>query len=548
MTYKETLLGTKIDPAVDPVTGLPIWTGTWRDTRFSPPNADGGRPENALIGQIWTVNCCSHSIQVPVAMKNLRLWQNTRVAELTSGFATLGSETLGYEWGEALENGFQPAGLVRMSSTTATDQQIIQTFGANVAQRNGDPQSHALPSQQRRAGVRRRHRAVVVGSRCLSTIVAAPCAHPRSGDAAGDRDAVRRHGRAAGQPAAGRRAATPVRWSPSQQSTDIFAPTSTISSPAQGGTVESGERIAINGTATDPNGGVVAGVEVSVNNGVTWNKAQGTTAWTFEWSAGAIGQTTIRTRAIDDRGNLEIAGTGHTVTIANGACPCPHLFKPSALPANPNFPDNGAYELGVKFRSDIAGFITGIRYYKSVDNSGTHLGNLWSATGTLMATATFVNESASGWQEVLFASPVAIAAEHHLRRVVSHQRRPLRDLARLFHRCGRQFAAAARARPAAKSAATACSPAARAPSRPPSFNARELLGRRRVLADQHGPDRAGHHQLQGRHDRQLEGRGPVDDERGLDVAGRIFHRLGVPAGDHAQRLERDVQDRTLPDR
>ena len=30
--------------------------GTWRDPRFSPP-ADGGRPENALTGTIFTVNC-----------------------------------------------------------------------------------------------------------------------------------------------------------------------------------------------------------------------------------------------------------------------------------------------------------------------------------------------------------------------------------------------------------------------------------------------------------------------------------------------------------
>ena len=41
VTYKETHAGAKIDP-------LPtVWTGTWRDPRFSPP-ADGGRPENAL--------------------------------------------------------------------------------------------------------------------------------------------------------------------------------------------------------------------------------------------------------------------------------------------------------------------------------------------------------------------------------------------------------------------------------------------------------------------------------------------------------------------
>ncbi len=46
--YKETYTGTKIDPT-------PTWTGTWRDPRLSPP-ADGGRPENALTGTLFTVN------------------------------------------------------------------------------------------------------------------------------------------------------------------------------------------------------------------------------------------------------------------------------------------------------------------------------------------------------------------------------------------------------------------------------------------------------------------------------------------------------------
>ena len=35
---------------------------------------------------------------------------------------------------------------------------------------------------------------------------------------------------------------------------------------------------------------------------------------------------------------------------------------------------------------------------------------MWSSTGTLLATATFTNETASGWQTVTFSNPVAIAA------------------------------------------------------------------------------------------------------------------------------------------
>ena len=73
-------------------------------------------------------------------------------------------------------------------------------------------------------------------------------------------------------------------------------------------------------------------------------------------------------------------------------------------------PDASAVELGVKFRSDVNGFITGIRFYKGSTNTGTHVGNLWSSTGTKLASATFSGETASGWQQVNFKTPVAITA------------------------------------------------------------------------------------------------------------------------------------------
>ena len=50
------------------------------------------------------------------------------------------------------------------------------------------------------------------------------------------------------------------------------------------------------------------------------------------------------------------------------------------------------------------------RFYKGSGNSGIHIGSLWSTSGSLLAQATFSNETASGWQQVNFATPVAIAA------------------------------------------------------------------------------------------------------------------------------------------
>ncbi|MEO6031856.1 MAG: N,N-dimethylformamidase beta subunit family domain-containing protein, partial [Burkholderiaceae bacterium] len=90
-------------------------------------------------------------------------------------------------------------------------------------------------------------------------------------------------------------------------------------------------------------------------------------------------------------------------------CPCGG-WGSSAVPTNPSVADPNAVELGVKFRSDVNGFITGVRFYKGTGNTGTHIGSLWTSTGTQLATATFSGETGSGWQQVNFANPVAVTA------------------------------------------------------------------------------------------------------------------------------------------
>ena len=66
--------------------------------------------------------------------------------------------------------------------------------------------------------------------------------------------------------------------------------------------------------------------------------------------------------------------------------------------------------LGIKFTPDSSGWIAGIRFYKGSGNTGMHIGQLWSATGTLLGQVTFNNESASGWQEADFPAPVPVTA------------------------------------------------------------------------------------------------------------------------------------------
>ena len=84
------------------------------------------------------------------------------------------------------------------------------------------------------------------------------------------------------------------------------------------------------------------------------------------------------------------------------------LFSPTDVPANVTWNDPNPVEMGVKFQTSSPGAVTGIRFYKGSQNVGTHAGHLWSSSGKLLATATFTNESASGWQQVNLPSSVAL--------------------------------------------------------------------------------------------------------------------------------------------
>ncbi len=395
VSYKETHAGAKIDPTA-------IWTGTWRDPRFSPP-ADGGRPENALTGTIFTVNDGpggTTSIVVPEADGKMRLWRNTSIATLATGTsATLPFGTLGYEWDEDLDNGSRPAGLIRLSATTVNGVSYLQDYGSTYASGNA---THSLTLYKAPSGAR------VFGAGTVQWSWGLDANHDRAGtstDVRMQQATVNLLADMATQPAtlqAGLVTAT--------ASTDSSAPTSAITSPAAGASLEQGTPVTISGTATDAGGGRVGGVEVSMDGGTTWRRATGRGNWTYNWTPASAGSVVIRSRAADDSGNLETAGAGRTVTVTSDVtCPCT-IWSSSAVPNEIQDPDTSSTELGVKFRSDVNGFIRGIRFYKGPNNGGTHVGSLWTSSGALLARATFTSETASGWQQVDFATPVAITA------------------------------------------------------------------------------------------------------------------------------------------
>lgn len=149
-----------------------------------------------------------------------------------------------------------------------------------------------------------------------------------------------------------------------------------------------------------------------------WTISAGTlpTGLTLSQSTGVIsGTPTVSgtysfTAMVTDAQNL-VATKALSIAVAASVTSSTATLWPSTTV--PKVVDDGAdssVELGVKFRSDLAGTITGIRFYKARTNTGTHKVNLWTSTGTLLASATATSETASGWQQVNFASPVKINA------------------------------------------------------------------------------------------------------------------------------------------
>ena len=397
--YKETKAnGVKLDPT-------PVWTGTWRDPRLSPP-ADGGRPENAVTGTLFRVNGPRYdTMTVPAVYGRDRMWRNTSVATLTgSQVATLPTGLLGYEWDEDATNATRPDGAIDLSFSTVnitSGQYVLQDFGNTYGT---GTVNHSLVLYRDQTS-----RALVFGAGTVQWAWGLDSEHlypgdsetlPPTADVRVQQATVNLLADMGAQPAtlqAGLVAAT--------ASTDTVGPTATITSPAAGTTVPAGKPVTLSGTASDV-GGVTARVEVSADGGTTWKAATGLDSWTFSWTPEAMGPTTLLVRAVDDSANIG-AVKQLALTAGPQQCPCT-LFPSTAVPTLVDSGDASPTEVGVKFTPTVNGTITGIRFYKASANTGVHTGTIWSQAGVALATGTFSGESANGWQTLTFATPLQV--------------------------------------------------------------------------------------------------------------------------------------------
>ncbi len=314
--YKDTLSEQQLDPNDQaPNFG---WTGTWMDPTFSPPD-HGGQPQNALTGQLFLVNRgptdLGGSMNVAGGQTYDQLWKNTSIYQSPTGSKqTLGANdaVLGYEWDVAVDNGFQPAGEITLTSTTESVPQYLidygNTFVPSVA-------THSISLYRSSSG------ALVFGAGTVQWSWGLNGDHSDGSstpDANMEQFTVNLFA-AMGDVQPGSLASGLVPGLPFANTT---APQSQITSPAAGATVTAGVPVTVTGTAQAFNGGVVAGVEISTDDGTTWHYAvpTGTTGtgwqtWSYTWTPTTGGPAVIETRATDDSCNTEVPSDFKTVKV-----------------------------------------------------------------------------------------------------------------------------------------------------------------------------------------------------------------------------------------
>ncbi|KRD45509.1 hypothetical protein ASE38_01505 [Cellulomonas sp. Root930] len=160
---------------------------------------------------------------------------------------------------------------------------------------------------------------------------------------------------------------------------------------------------------TKNGGGAVAG---------TTTYTAGTRTITFTPSAALANSSTYTATAtaVDSTG-AGISGS-RTWSFTTAAAPqvagarTLSLYDDSAVPGMLEDVDTVPVTLGVRFASSVDGTVTGVRFYKGPNNTGTHVGALWAVGGsTPLAQATFSGESTMGWQTVTFATPIHISKD-----------------------------------------------------------------------------------------------------------------------------------------
>ncbi|HXT08591.1 MAG TPA: DUF4082 domain-containing protein, partial [Roseiarcus sp.] len=400
ITYKDTHVNALIDP-----TGTA--TSAFIDARFASTGGLAGTPSNSLTGELFSVDSPrDDQITLTYGETQLSIWDNTAIQRDTQPgqTASLSPGLLGYEWDSSPDNGFMPTSLIDLSSTTLQVQTDLLDYGNITGP--GTATHNLVEFRNPVSG------ALVFGAGSVYWSFGLSDQHDVVGAVAPPVDPNVQQAMVNEFAAMGVQPQTlQANLVLAQAPTDHTPPVSTITNVSSLTPVE-GQTVTVTGTATSASN-VIGGVMVSTDGGATWHPANtgvgsSSVTWSYTFDAGAAGIHELESQAIDGNVNIETPsdGVNYTVQPSSGLS----IFSPTDTPAVVNATDPDPVEVGMKFVSATDGTITGVRFYKGSQNTGPHVGDLWSSSGALLASATFTNETASGWQQVNFSTPVIIQA------------------------------------------------------------------------------------------------------------------------------------------
>ena len=116
-------------------------------------------------------------------------------------------------------------------------------------------------------------------------------------------------------------------------------------------------------------------------------------------NAGGTVSSTPALLRVNERPGVDPASTPCEHTVLGQQVPIPGFTLNDCVPC----------ELGMKFVADRAGHVVAVRYWKPTNEPvGGHVGRIWTANGTLLASVAFAGETAAGWQSAALASPLAL--------------------------------------------------------------------------------------------------------------------------------------------
>jgi len=321
----------------DPNQALPDWSGVWRDKRpiWSRPSAQPARCSNGLTGVApAAVGSPDHnaSLAVPQGMSTVRMWRGTNCGASPTGCnpGTLGVQNVGFEMDVRADRYYedlvdsQPAGLFSVTATMLRKDLSTLAYGTQPFTDYYDYSTPTasgglLPSMVVESTLHRKASGALV-------FAAASFYWSHGLDAArdsvDDAQAVSNDVKQATVNLLADMGVQPLSLMGLQAavaSNDFTAPSSAITVINQASGVLAGTAVDQGGS---PVAGVVAGVEVSLDNGATWHTATlGAPGPTAKWSYIGIGPGT-RTplvRSVDDSGNVELAhGVSTSVPASDG--------------------------------------------------------------------------------------------------------------------------------------------------------------------------------------------------------------------------------------